>query len=264
MPGRDVPPEQAVVVIDMKSYSRLPEVQMAPVRASLDRLLEAVFVQSGLPAPHTLKAGHKDAGDGVILVLPPRHVARLVDPMLGNLSAALQRYEGIRADSDPTICLRVAVNVGPLDLPGYRGDAINNACRLVNSDVAYQAVEAAVDNGLFLATVLSEAVYQRSVPAGRTRSDLTDRQFLSATAKVFGKPDFEAPCRLFVPGMSANSLCGYLPDLRGPMGHSSAPHRQSEPAQPVPVGTVFNIHGALNESVVAETIESVRYGRRGY
>ncbi|MFF0292631.1 hypothetical protein ACFYST_01365 [Kitasatospora sp. NPDC004614] len=262
-PGHDVPPEQAVVVVDMKGYSRLPEAQMAPVRSCLDRILEAVFTQSGLPAPHTLEVGHKDAGDGVILVLPPRHAARLVDPMLANLSAALQRYEGIRTDSEPVIRLRAAVNVGPLSLPGYRGDAINNACRLVNSDAAYQAVEAAVDNGLFLATVLSEAVYQRSVQAGRTSAELTDRHFLSATAKVTNKPDFEAPCRLFVPGMTANSLRGYLPDLGGPAKRTDPPCQLSEPGQPVrTTGAVFNFHAPLNDSVVASDVHTLHNGRR--
>ncbi|MEV6213048.1 hypothetical protein [Kitasatospora sp. NPDC051914] len=263
VPDHDVPPEQAVMVVDMKGYSRLPEAQMAPVRSDLDSILETVFAQSGLPVPRTLDSGYKDTGDGVILLLPPRHVARLVDPLLGNLSAALQRYEGIRMAAAPAIRLRVAVHVGPLSLPDHRGAAINEACRLVNSDAAYQAVAAATDNGLFLAAVLSESVYQRSVQAGRTCSELTERQFLSVTARVDGKPGFEAPCRLFVPGMPADSLRGYLPDPGSPAPRTPpVPPAHLSPEQPARAGAVFNFRGTVNDPVIADRIKNIRIDRR--
>ncbi|MEV7928473.1 hypothetical protein [Kitasatospora sp. NPDC088779] len=261
--GHDVPPEQAVMVVDMKGYSRLPEVQMAPVRSDLDSILETVFAQSGLPSPYTLGTGHRDAGDGVILLLPPRHVARLVDPLLGSLSAALQRYEGIRMAAAPAICLRAAIHVGPLSVPDHRGAAINDACRLVNSDAAYQAIAAAADNGLFLAAVLSEPVYRRSVQAGRTCPELPEHQFLAATARVADKPGFEEPCRLLVPGLSADSLRGYLPDP-----NSAAPRPASvspaDPAleRPARAGAVFNFHSELNDSVINGHVEKFRIDRR--
>lgn len=261
--GHDVPPEQAVMVVDMKGYSRLPEAQMAPVRSDLDSILETVFTQSGLPAPRTLDTGYKDAGDGVILLLPPRDAARLVDPLLGNLSAALQRYEGIRMAAAPAIRLRAAVHVGPLSVPDHRGAAINDACRLVNSDAAYQAVAAAADNGLFLAAVLSEPVYQRSVQAGRTRPELTERQFLAATARVADKPRFAAPCRLFVPGLLADSLRGYLPDPSN-AAPRTAPTTPTHPTpeQPAKAGAVLNFHSTLNDPVINGHVENLRINRR--
>ncbi|MET9183550.1 hypothetical protein ABZX88_35890 [Kitasatospora aureofaciens] len=257
--GQDVPPEQAVMVVDMKGYSRLPEAQMAPVRSDLDSILETVFAQSGLPAPHTLDAGYKDAGDGVILLLPPRHAARLVDPLLGNLSAALQRYEGIRMAAAPEIRLRAAVHIGPLSVPDHRGAAINDACRLINSDAAYQAMAAAFDNGLFLAAVLSEPVYQRSVQAGRTGSHVTDRHLLATRARVDGKPGFEEPCRLLVPGLPADSLRGYLPD---PGSAAPAPPERPASEQPAKAGGVFNFHETVTDSVIAKEIKSLRIDRR--
>jgi len=261
--GHDVPPEQAVMVIDMKGYSRLPETQMAPVRSDLDSILETVFAQSGLPAPHTLDSGYKDAGDGVILILPPRHAARLVDPLLGNLSAALQRYEGIRMAAAPVIRLRAAVHIGPLSVPDHRGSAINDACRLVNSDAAYQAVAAATENGLFLAAVLSEPVYQRSVQAGRTRAELTERHFLSVTARVADKPGFEAPCRLLVPGLPADSLRGYLPDAGSQAPRTApTPLAHLKPEQPARTGAVLNFHNALNDPVITGSVENLRIDRR--
>ncbi|WP_099905109.1 hypothetical protein [Streptomyces sp. TLI_171] len=262
--GHDVPPEQAVMVVDMKGYSRLPEAQMAPVRSDLDSILETVFAQSGLPAPHTLDTGYKDAGDGVILLLPPRHVARLVDPLLKNLSAALQRYEGLRTAAAPTIRLRAAVHLGPLSVPDHRGTAINDACRLVNSDAAYQAIAAATENGLFLAAVLSEPVYQRSVQAGRTRPELTERQFLSATARVADKPGFEVPCRLTVPGLPAHTLREYLPDPAKPGSRTdlTLPPAHPMPEQSARSGAVLNFHSALNDPVINGQVENLRIDRR--
>lgn len=262
--SHDVPPEQAVFVIDMKGYSRLPEAQMAPVRSDLDSILETVFTQSGLPAPHTLNTGHKDTGDGVILLIPARHTARLVDPLLGNLSAALQRYEGIRMASAPAIRLRAAVHVGPLSVPDHRGDAINDACRLVNSDAAYQAVQAATDNGLFLAAVLSEPVYQRSVRAGRTRPELTERHFFPTTAQVADKPGFGAPCRVFVPGLPADSLRLYLttPADLAPAAVAVTPVALTVPEEPARAGATFRFDGTVNDAVIAERIENLRIDRR--
>ncbi|MFK0195213.1 hypothetical protein [Kitasatospora sp. NPDC090308] len=263
VPGHDVPPEQAVMVVDMKGYSKLPEVQMASVRSDLDSILETVFVQSGLPAPQPLDAGYKDAGDGVILLLPPQHVARLVDPLLGNLSAALQRYEGIRMAAAPAIRLRTAVHVGPLSVPDHRGAAINDACRLVNSDAAYQAVEAATDNGLFLAAVLSEPVYQRSVQAGRTRPEVTERQFIASTARVAEKPEFEMSCRLLVPGLPAALLREYLPASGNHAPRTGPkPSAHAAPEQPVRAGAVQNFHGELKDPVIAGHVEQLRIDRR--
>ncbi|KJS63365.1 hypothetical protein VM95_03570 [Streptomyces rubellomurinus] len=247
----------------MKGYSRLPEAQMAPVRSDLDSILETVFVQSGLPAPHTLGAGYKDTGDGVILLLPPRHAARLVDPLLGHLSAALQRYEGVRMAAAPAIRVRAAVHVGPLSVPDHRGAAINDACRLVNSDAAYQAVAAATANGLFLAAVLSEPVYQRSVQAGRTGMEMTERQFLATVARVAEKPGFEAPCRLLVPGLPADFLRGYLTAPGSPApGTASTPPAHPAPEQPARAGAVFNFNGAVTDPVIADEIKNLRIDRR--
>ncbi|WP_043473731.1 hypothetical protein [Kitasatospora sp. MBT66] len=262
--GHDVPPEQAVMVVDMKGYSRLPEVRMAPVRADLDSILETVLTQSGLPSPATLGTGYRDTGDGVIMLLPPRHVARMVDPLLANLSAALQRYAGIRMAGAPDIRLRTALHVGPLSVPDGRGTAINDACRLVNSDAAYQAVAAATDNGLFLAAVLSEPVYRRSVQAGRTRPEMTQHHFLSATARVADKPGFEEPCRLIVPGLPADSLRRHVPDPdNAAAGPAEEPATAPAPERPARAGAVLNFNNALNDPVINGHVENLRIVKRG-
>lgn len=207
----DVPPEHVLLVVDMKGYSQIPEELMAPTRTDLDDILSTVFVQSGIGDVATLENAVKDRGDGAIYVLPARHTARLVDPFLDHLRQALERYERTRLAGAPRLRLRVSVHVGPLEPPAHRGDAVNDACRLVDSKPAYQAMAAATENDLPLAAAVSDAVFRRAVRAGRTPT-LQPRHFLRATARVDGKPEFEETCWLFVPGLVPAVISPYLTD----------------------------------------------------
>ncbi|WP_327232356.1 hypothetical protein [Streptomyces murinus] len=204
----DVPPEHALLTVDMKEYSKLPEAKMAPARADLDSMLTTVFAQCGI-GDATLLGAVKDRGDGAIFVLPARHSARLVDPLLVHLGQALERREQTRLASAPTIRLRASVHIGPLVPPGHRGDAANDACRLVDSDAARRAMTAAVDHGGLLAAVVSDAAFRRTVAAGRTPA-LKEQHFQRATARVEDKPGFEQTCWLFVPGLVPSLLAPYL------------------------------------------------------
>ncbi len=205
----DVPPEHALLVVDMKEYSQIPEAKMAPTRTDLDDILATVFAQSRIESITPLDSAYKDRGDGAIFVLPARHAARLVDPFLGHLGQALERYDQTRLASAPRIRLRASVHVGPLTPPEHRGDAAVDACRLVDSDAVRDALAAAMDHGALLAAAVSDAVFRRTVRAGRTPA-LTERQFLKATARVDGKPGFEETCWLFVPGLVPSVISAYL------------------------------------------------------
>ncbi|MGW8376916.1 hypothetical protein [Streptomyces sp. ODS28] len=209
--GFDVPPEQALLVLDMQDYSKIPEAKMAPARSDVDDILECVLSHAGLGLPEESEGAYKDTGDGAILVFAPHVLPRLVDPVLAELNAALRRYERQRLVGAPTIRLRASVHVGPLTLPDRRGDAINDACRLISSRTVYQGLWAAGVNGAFLAAVLSETAYRRTVAAGRT-PELGTHHFLATRARVEGKPDFAEPCWLHVPGLLAAGLRSFLPE----------------------------------------------------
>ncbi|PJE97212.1 hypothetical protein CUT44_13805 [Streptomyces carminius] len=229
----DVPPERALLVVDMKGYSQIPEAKMAPVRSDLDDILTTVFIQSGLSLPASEDGAYKDTGDGAIFVLPDRDAARLIDPLLGHLNDALTRYDKTRLASTPPIRLRASVHTGPLSLPDHRGDAINDACRLISSDAVRQAMTAALEHGSFLAAVVSEVTFRRTVRAGRT--DLQENQFLPATARVQDKPDFKEPCRVLVPRVPPALISPYLteesdvppPHLRNPAAQAPAGSRKT-------------------------------------
>jgi hypothetical protein len=211
----DVPPEHALLTVDMKEYSKLPEAKMAPARADLDSILTTVLAQCGI-GEATLLGAVKDRGDGAIFVVPAQHAARLIDPLLIYLAQALERREQTRLASAPTIRLRASVHVGPLAPPEYRGDAANDACRLVDSDAARRAMTAAVDHGVLLAAVVSDTVFGRTIAADRT-SALKEQHFHRATARVADKPGFEQTCWLFVPGLVPSVLAPYLTQNSGPV-----------------------------------------------
>ncbi|WNF01386.1 hypothetical protein PS467_41725 [Streptomyces luomodiensis] len=258
----EVPPERALLVIDMKGYSRIPEAKMTPARSDLDDILTTVLAHNALEDPRQHDGTFKDTGDGAILVFPARVLPRLVDPLLSQLNGALIRHERVRPASAATIRLRASLHVGPLSLPDHRGDAINDACRLIDSQAARQALSAAADSGAFLGTVLSETTYRRTVRAGRT-PHVGQSHFLEAVARVSDKPDFEEPCWLHVPGLSAQALRPYIDDLPAshpPADNSEAPSTGN--AASAGGGPSFQFHAPLYDPTVAGTIENLRIDRR--
>lgn len=264
----DVPPEYALLVVDMKGYSRIPEAKMAPVRSDLDSILTNVFAYSGLDTPTAENGTYKDTGDGAIFVLPARDTARLIDPLLGNLSEALARYDtNERLASGPAIRLRASVHTGPLSLPDHRGDAINEACRLIDSRAVRQAMTAVLEHGSYLAAVVSEIAFRRTVRAGRTPI-LDERHFLPTTARVEGKSEFKEPCRLLVPTLSPVLLNPYIADVVDLRQPSDAAHTPVPAAgttgQPTSEGrgSVFNFNAPMHDTTVADHIHHLRIDHR--
>ncbi|MFF1911001.1 hypothetical protein ACFVYE_04985 [Streptomyces sp. NPDC058239] len=275
-PPSNVPPEHALLAVDMQGYSQIPEVRMAPVRSDLDLVLTTVLAQSGLEPPHPADPAFKDTGDGAIFVLPAGDVARLVDPLLGHLHSALARYDRERLAASPPLRLRVAVHVGPLSLPDHRGAAINEVCRLLDSTPLRTALSAARDHDGFLAAAVSDPAFRRTVRAGRT-SELEVNHFLSTIAHVEGKPDFAEPCHLYVPRLVPQLLAPYIsavsslataqdaePGTTPKPGSAQPPAPAAAPARP-PHGPapVFQFNGAMQDTTVAQEIQVLRIDRRG-
>jgi hypothetical protein len=206
---RDIPQEQALFVLDMKGYSQIRESRMSAVRGDLDDILAHVFAESDLAEESAHEESFKDTGDGAIIILPPRRMWRLVDPLLENLDHALARYDRDRLARTPAIRLRASIHVGPLTSRDYRGNAINDACRLVNSDLAYAGMAAAVERGAYIAAVVSQIAFRRTVGAARAER-LSEDHFLPATATVTDKPSFHEPAYVHVPGVSPVSIADHL------------------------------------------------------
>ncbi|MFE0681223.1 hypothetical protein ACFW17_10500 [Streptomyces sp. NPDC058961] len=259
----DVPAELALVAIDMEKYSHIPEAKMAAARCDVDDIVTTVLAECQLPDPQELPGGYKDSGDGAILLFPPSVLARLVDPLLGRLNAALVRYERQRLASSPVLRLRASVHVGPLSLPGHRGDAINDTVRLLNSQANRQALSAARDSGGFLTVALSEIVHQRTVHAGRMQ-DLGPHHFLEAIARVSDKPGFEQPCRIHVPGLTGPAVRPYVTDTASPTAATSSTAQPSDASvtPAVSSGGTFQFHGQVSDATIANSIDTLRIDRR--
>ncbi|WP_405939242.1 hypothetical protein OG338_23810 [Streptomyces sp. NBC_00726] len=260
----DVPADFALVAIDMESYSQIPEARMTAARCDVDDIVATVLAECRLPDPQELPGGCKDRGDGAILLFPPSALARLVDPLLGRLNAALVRYERHRLASSPALRLRASVHIGPLSLPHHRGDAINDTVRLLDSRATRQALSAAKDSGGFLAAALSETVYHRTLHAGRT-PDLGPHHFLEAVAHVGDKPGFVAqPCRIHVPGLTGPAVRPYVTDTASPAAAPASTARPGDaPATPAAgSGGTFQFHGQVTDATIATSIGTVRIDRR--
>ncbi|WP_329417088.1 hypothetical protein [Streptomyces sp. NBC_01268] len=268
----DVPPQQALLAVDMQGYSRLPEAMMAPVRSDLDDVLTTVLAHSGIADPRSVPGTFKDTGDGAILVLPAKDTGRLIDPLLGHLHAALVRYDRERLPDGPSIRLRAAVHIGSLSLPDHRGDAINEVCRLLDSGAVRQALAAAGEHeGGFLAAIVSEPAYRCTVGAGRT-AEPSERHFLPAVARVEGKPGFEERCRLYVPGLTpyllslamsakateATEETGGTADVCATAPADAPPHTPSGGSS-----SVFQINGAMSDPTLINHVDHMRIDRRG-
>ncbi|MFG2178486.1 hypothetical protein ACGFLS_07175 [Streptomyces abikoensis] len=183
--SRDIPGFQALVVFDMKGYSKVPSHQMPDMRDALDSMLATAFAESGLGYEWERRPYWSDTGDGCILSLPVRRMWRLVDPLPEVLDSVLARYDSERLAATPAIRVRMSVHVGPLP-DSYRGDPINDACRLIDSDAARDAVNRAQELGSYVALVISDAVFQTVVRSQRTVR-LAEHDFLPMRAQVGNK-----------------------------------------------------------------------------
>ncbi|MET7437448.1 hypothetical protein ACWERY_10580 [Streptomyces sp. NPDC004082] len=259
-----IPAEFALLAFDMEKYSKIPEVRMESTRSDVDDIIAGVLADCGLPDPQTLPHSYKDGGDGAILLFPPEVLARIIDPLLGRLSAALARYDQQRLASSPLVRLRVAVHAGPVTGPELRsGNALVDVSRLLDSQAVRKALQSAADTGGFLAGVLSETAYQRCVHGGYT-PELAPLHFAQATARVSDKPGYQALCHLHVPGMPGAAITPYLDEEPDP-GSPEA----GAPAEPGPSGAApsaasaaqgggIQFHAPLYGATVGGHIERVR------
>ncbi|GGQ23532.1 hypothetical protein ACFFKE_09265 [Streptomyces mutabilis] len=226
---RAIPSEKSLFVVDIRDFSKIPESHMPLIRQDLGDIMTRVFARSGLAEDWEDKLS-RDTGDGAIFALPPNRMAWLLDPLLGNLNQELIRYNKGQPRSMPAIWLRVSIDVGPLP-PEDPSDASVNACRLVNSDLAYAGMTAAIEHGSYVATVVSQTVFKRTVDADRLEL-LSESDFLSSTPQVAGKPSFNQLNELayiHVPGVRPASIEPHLARHSAGHQHTGASHTASTP-----------------------------------
>lgn len=229
--SRAIPSEMSLFVVDIRDFSTIRESRMPLIRRDLGDIMTRAFTRSDLAEEWQQKIS-RDTGDGSIFALPPNRMAWLIDPLLGNLNQELIRYNKSQPKSMPAIWLRVSIDVGPLP-PEDPSDASVRACRLINSNLAYAGMKAAIKHDSYVATVISQTVFERTVEAGRMEL-LSERDFLPATAQVTGKPSFNQLNELayiHVPGVRPASIESHVAPAGHP--HAGVPPTTSTPHPPV-------------------------------
>ncbi|MEV4176170.1 hypothetical protein [Nonomuraea sp. NPDC049709] len=229
---RDLPRHRALFVVDMRDYSSTADPSMEQVRKDIDDLLATAFRESGLSEEWQNPELHNDTGDGFVLVLPTARMWRLIDPLIENLDRVLYRYDQARLVSTPPVRLRVSVHLGPLP-DSFRGSAINDLFRLVNSHEADEALTIAVERKAFVALIISDEVFQVVVRQGRTER-LDQRDFHKIIAKVPDK-DFETLAWVHAPRVGASafeSLSAPLDDAMAPRDTNAASDATPNAAAP--------------------------------
>jgi CRP-like cAMP-binding protein len=138
----------------------------APSRTDSDRLLirKKLFQMTRTALQGMPDTQSEDRGDGILTVIPPNvPTMRVVDRLLGRLSAALERHNRTRPEP-VRFKLRLAINVGPVvnDM-GVSGEAIIVAARLVDAPRFKEAVaESAASLGVIVSPFVYETVIRHS------------------------------------------------------------------------------------------------------
>jgi hypothetical protein len=149
-----------VILTDVADYG-------ARTRTDNDRLLirEALFRMTQKAMQGFPEAQSEDRGDSFLTVVPPNaSTARVLDQLVRELPAALERYNGTQAES-ARFKLRLAVNVGPVvsHMDGVSGEAIIVAARLVEAPSFKHALAGSTAS---LGVIASPFVYETVVRHG--------------------------------------------------------------------------------------------------
>ena len=216
---RDLPADKLVFVIDIQNYSKAGDADLPMLRGQLDAVLGTVFERSGLGEEWRDTSEVKDAGDGCIVLLPTRRAAWVLDPLIGGINEALRLVEARRLASAPELRVRVAVHLGPVP-DSHRCQAVNDACRFVDSDAVRNGLKVAAEMGSYTALIISDEVHRRIVAALRTTSP-GPRDFLEVPATI-DKKSFHRNAWLHVPGVDPATLAARLP-TSGPAPAEPAP-----------------------------------------
>jgi hypothetical protein len=125
--------------------------------------LRESFDDSGIPLDDCYQ---EDRGDGVMIVVPPRHdLAELITSVIERLHAAVRRHNQMSNDA-ASLQLRVAVHFGECrsDDNGLVSTALNHAFRLLDATPLKEALQS---SGTGVALIVSQRVHDDVVKHGR-------------------------------------------------------------------------------------------------
>lgn len=157
------PTHRAMMAVDIASFSQPSQTDSIRhhLRNALYEILRDAFDASGVPWD---SCNYEDRGDGVLIITPPDVAARLMDPLLLQLTAKVRRHN--KVSSRPAqLRLRIAVHAGDVrfDEFGVVGSAVIRTARLLDSSVFKAALASSeFDIGL----IVSDSFYDNVVRPG--------------------------------------------------------------------------------------------------
>jgi class 3 adenylate cyclase len=122
----------SIMVIDVVGFGRRQNNAQSQVRRGLYGIVEDEFDRSEIAWN---RCYYGDRGDGILIIVPAMFCTiRLVDPLLDNLSAALQSHNRLLVQ-EAQIRLRIALHVGPVqrDTKGLFGKDVILPFRLLDA-----------------------------------------------------------------------------------------------------------------------------------
>ncbi|GAA2096081.1 hypothetical protein GCM10009759_24950 [Kitasatospora saccharophila] len=249
----DISPEYAILTIDARNFSKVPESLQPALKEAMTTALQAAFTNSGLADEWADPSFKRDNGDGFTMAFAPLRSWRLVDPMPRRLDQALEDYQVEKEPGVPDLAIRMALHIGPFP-PSHLSDAINDVSRFIDSATAKTALEGAVANGGHTALVLSDEMFRRVIGAGR--SPLTEeRHFLRIPATDVPGRDFSKPSWVYAPRVPPEKLASRFGSPRPSAPNTSLGNRRNSLAAELLQSAGSS--GRLNVHTVADQITSV-------
>ncbi|TWP49952.1 hypothetical protein FKR81_22210 [Lentzea tibetensis] len=188
---RDLPPYRAVVVVDMKDYSRHPGAEQQQLTETIPVVLERAFGQAGRPEIWAARRFPDSTGDGYAVGFAPEVLPFLVGPFLDSLQRELEyRDQVLRSVSrSARMRMRVAITVGPLAEAEGDGDGTGDsrveAHRLVDADEVRRLLDESDPDVTFVAAILSDRVHRDVIAAGYAPKPATEYVRTSVSVKSY-------------------------------------------------------------------------------
>jgi hypothetical protein len=161
-------------------------------RTDEDRRLirETLFMATQAALRDVADVHIEDRGDGFLSVAPPAvPTARVMDRLLGELSAAVRRHNSAHRET-ARFQLRLAVNVGPVvsDAAGVSGETIIVAARLVDAPHFKMAIEGSTASlGVIASPFVYESVIRHDRDPGYTEVPVEVKESeTTAWMRLFG------------------------------------------------------------------------------
>lgn len=177
----DQPVHRNILAVDIEGFGR--QDRDDPDRIGMREALFAVLAEGlELAGIERGQWEQSDLGDGILVLISPEvSKVRLIDPLIGELTAALQRCnEG--AGEAARMRLRAVVHAGEVvrHKETYVGNDLNYAFRLLDSATLRRCLAAATTD---LALMVSDPIYQSVVRHGWGRIRVTSYRQVLVTSK---------------------------------------------------------------------------------